>query len=78
LDAASLELNSYPSLLALSIATERTEPAAEATVEVRSTSTQTEITPPGVKLVIVAPFGGAFPKLRVPSDQVLFATALMF
>jgi hypothetical protein len=51
-----LELNSYPSVLALSIATEKSEPAAAATVGVTSTSTQTDITPPGVKLVIVAPF----------------------
>jgi hypothetical protein len=59
LSAASLELNSNPSLLALVIASERVEPAAAATVEVRSTSFQTEITPPGTNVLIVAPLGGA-------------------
>jgi len=77
LDAASSELNSYPSLLALSIASERNEPALAATVEVRSASVQTEIAPPGVKVCTVAPFVGAFPKSRVPSDQVLSDTALI-
>jgi hypothetical protein len=59
--AAFLELNSYPSLLALSIASDKNDPLAEATVEVRSTSFQTEITPPGVKVVIGAPVAGLLP-----------------
>src|SRR3990172_1911715 len=56
LDAASSELKSYPSLLVLSIASERSEPDAAATAEGRSTSSQTDLAVPGVNMTIVAPF----------------------
>ena len=76
LDAASSELKSYPSLLALSIASERSDPDA-ATVEVRSTSSQTDFVVPGVNVVIVAPFGGRLLYVMAPSVQIVSATALI-
>jgi hypothetical protein len=58
---ASLELKWYPSVCVVSSARERIEPPEAATVELRSTSAQTELAAPGVKVVITAPFAGALP-----------------
>jgi hypothetical protein len=55
---ASSELNMYASVLMVSSASERKDPAPAATVGVKSTSSQVEIGPFGVTVVIVAPFAG--------------------
>jgi hypothetical protein len=75
--AASSELNWYPSLLALSIASEMDEPAPAATAEVTSTSAQNEIAAPGVNVRIVALRRGVA-VVECPSVQVSSATALTF
>src|SRR5687767_1786007 len=74
----SLELKSYPSVLSVSSASARCDPAAAATVEVRSTFTQASAPGPGVKVVIVDPFGGAVLYVSELSDQLVSATDLIF
>jgi len=76
--AASEELKSNPSEPVFSRASVINDPAFAATAEVMSTSLQTALPVPGVKLVIVAPFAGRLLNVIAFSVQLLSATCLMF
>ena len=78
LEAASSELNSKPSLLVLSIASERNEPRFAATVEVRSASAQKPTAAPGVNVARVDPLAGLLLKLIAPSLQAVSVTSFTF
>jgi hypothetical protein len=70
LDADSSELKLKPSLLGVSIAIDKNVPSLDATSDVRLTSFQLLMGPPGEKVVIRAPFGGALPPLIDASLQL--------
>ena len=76
--AASAELKVNPSEPALSIASDRKEPALLATAEVIGTCRYAPVVEPGVNVVTVAPLAGRLLNVSALSVQLLSATCLMF